>query len=703
MRASQNDDVNLPRAGGQIDFNNNVSGDAVANMLYGFAARGRRTETFLIRSRANSMGAYIQDDWKINPKLSLNLGVRYDLDTPRWEKIDNRQNSFDRFAINPACNCPGLINWSGRDARGGSKYAHNFTFGNIGPRVGFAYRPTDSWVVRGGASMVYIGQYDQATPIVANAGFAIDGDFRAPNNTEAAFRLRDGIPAIPVPDESDLVPGFGAVAAGDPTIFSPQFFQPEDRPMPYLITYNLNFQRMLPWNSVVEFGYLSTLGRKLTVPGAATINQIHPDAIHWVDQGVTQSLLRPFPQFGNVTMLSPTWGASEYHGVNLKFEKRYSGGLQFSMNYTFARAIDNVEGRNELAGEGGNVPFANQYDRDQAWSLGGSHIKHRYITSVVYDIPWGKGRAHSFSNPVLNQIVGGWTLGTIIEARTGPRVLHLVGQCGPSLSDRRQSAGRCERSLPGELQLERQCSWRRLLQYGRLLAAGAVHVWQRWAQCVHRTGRCSCRRLADQAHLHAVGEPQPAVPHRGHQLPEPRELQHPEWQSPGGQLRHGDRPHAGSLGPYHPARAALRFLSRSGRWINRTGASGPPLPFRQAPIASRHAATGLVEALFRAVRYDTADEPYRPTHSEMTMTVLRGITGAYLVAALFSCGPTLGEKGGDRPNILLIVADDLGFSDLGQYGGEIGTPNLGPASPERRPPDAVLYDRPAAVLRGRPS
>ena len=431
MRASQNDDVNLPRAGGQIDFNNNVSGDAVANMLYGFAARGRRTETFLIRSRANSMGAYIQDDWKINPKLSLNLGVRYDLDTPRWEKIDNRQNSFDRFAINPACNCPGLINWSGRDARGGSKYAHNFTFGNIGPRVGFAYRPTDSWVVRGGASMVYIGQYDdQATPIVANAGFAIDGDFRAPNNTEAAFRLRDGIPAIPVPDESDLVPGFGAVAAGDPTIFSPQFFQPEDRPMPYLITYNLNFQRMLPWNSVVEFGYLSTLGRKLTVPGAATINQIHPDAIHWVDQGVTQSLLRPFPQFGNVTMLSPTWGASEYHGVNLKFEKRYSGGLQFSMNYTFARAIDNVEGRNELAGEGGNVPFANQYDRDQAWSLGGSHIKHRYITSVVYDIPWGKGRAHSFSNPVLNQIVGGWTLGTIIEARTGPPFSTWWGNAG---------------------------------------------------------------------------------------------------------------------------------------------------------------------------------------------------------------------------------------------------------------------------------
>lgn len=430
MRASQNDDVNRPRAGGEFTFNNNAAEDALAAMLYGYTARGRRTETFLIRSRANSMGAYFQDDWKINPKLSLNLGLRYDLDTPRWEKINNRQNSFELDAMNPACNCPGLITWSGRDARGGSKYAHNFVTGNLGPRLGFAYRPNDNWVIRGGASMVYTGQYDQATPIVANAGFAIDADFRGANNADQAFQLSDGLPAIIEPTEADLVPGFGAVAAGSPTIFSPQFFQPEDRPNPYLLTYNFNVQRRLPWDSIVEVGYLATLGRKLTIPGSATLNQIHPDAIHWVDQGVTQSLLRPFPQFGNVVMLSPTWGASEYHGVNIKYEKRYSAGLQFNMNYTFARAIDNVEGRNELAGEGGNVPFSNQYNRDIAWSLGGSHIKHRYITSVVYDLPYGKGRANQFSNPVLNQVAGGWTLGTIIEARTGPPFSAWWGNAG---------------------------------------------------------------------------------------------------------------------------------------------------------------------------------------------------------------------------------------------------------------------------------
>jgi hypothetical protein len=100
------------------------------------------------------------------------------------------------------------------------------------------------------------------------------------------------------------------------------------------------------------------------------------------------------------------------------------------MNYTFARAIDDVEGRDELAGEDGGSPFANQYDRTTAWSLGGSHIKHRYITAAVWEVPWGRGRSHSFRNGMLNQLAGGWTLGTILEARTGPPFTTIWGNAG---------------------------------------------------------------------------------------------------------------------------------------------------------------------------------------------------------------------------------------------------------------------------------
>ncbi|MEZ5353452.1 MAG: TonB-dependent receptor [Bryobacteraceae bacterium] len=421
FRWSTNDDENLPTAGGNMSFNNNATGDPVAALLYGWVASGARQQTLLVRSRANSMGMYLQDDWKVSRKLTLNLGLRYDLDTPRFEAIDNRQNSFDTGAVNPVCDCLGLVTWSGRNARGGSKYAHNFVYGNLGPRLGFAYRPMDGWVIRGGASIVYTGQYDQATPIVANAGFAIQGNFGTLRPTDAAFRLRDGLPALAQPSEADLVPGFGAVAIGKSPVFAPQFFEPENRPNPYLLTYNLNVQKQLPKEMLFEVGYLSTLGRKLTIPGTATLNQIHPNQIALVDtQRIAPQVLRPFPQFSNVTMIAPTWGASEYHGVNFRLEKRYSNGLQFSMNYTFARAIDNVEGRNELAGEDGNAPFANQYDRAQAWSLGGSHIQHRFITAGVWDVPVGRGRKFEFGSGLANQVLGGWTLGTVIEARTGP-------------------------------------------------------------------------------------------------------------------------------------------------------------------------------------------------------------------------------------------------------------------------------------------
>ena len=421
FRWSINDDVFLSTAGGAMNFNQNATGDSVAALLYGWVAGGNRTETFLIRSRANSMGMYVQDDWKITPNLSMNLGLRWDFDTPRFEAIDNRQNSFDAGGHNPVCDCPGVITWSGRDARGGSKYAHNFVYGNIGPRVGLSYRASDDWVIRAGASIVYIGQYDQATPVVTNAGFSISSQFGTLRPTDAAFLLRNGLPPIVEPTEADLIPGFGSVPIGDRPFFAPQFFQPEDRPNPYLLTYNFNVQRRLPGDMLFEVGYLSTIGKKLTIPGSATQNQIHPSVVGMIDTaGTAPQVLRPFPQFSNVVMISPTFGDSEYHGVNFKLEKRYSNGIQFQTNYTWAKAMDNVEGRNELGGEDGRIPFADQYNRRIAWSVGGSHVAHRVIASVVYDIPIGQGRLIALSNSVLNQIVGGWSIGTIVEARTGP-------------------------------------------------------------------------------------------------------------------------------------------------------------------------------------------------------------------------------------------------------------------------------------------
>ncbi|MGH8248621.1 MAG: TonB-dependent receptor domain-containing protein, partial [Gammaproteobacteria bacterium] len=169
FRRSQNTDIPNGNAGGTFGFNTTATGDALAALLLGHVASASRAEVLEVVSNAATIGLYGQTDWKVHPRLTLNLGLRWDLDWPRWE-ANNRQNSFDQTAINPVCNCPGLITWSGRN--GLSRYAHNFDKNNFGPRAGFAWNPAEKWVIRGGAAMVYIGAYDLATPIRFNIGFS---------------------------------------------------------------------------------------------------------------------------------------------------------------------------------------------------------------------------------------------------------------------------------------------------------------------------------------------------------------------------------------------------------------------------------------------------------------------------------------------------------------------------------------------------
>ena len=142
----------------------------------------------------------------------------------------------------------------------------------------------------------------------------------------------------------------------------------------YLLTFNFNVQRQLPGNAVFEIGYLTSLGHKLNAPGSRSINQVDPTRI---GPGNAQAL-RPFPQFSDVRVISPTIGNSNYHGVNFRIEKRHSSGIQFNANYTWSKAIDDVESRNELGGNAGDLAFANQYDRAADRGLSGNHIGHRF-------------------------------------------------------------------------------------------------------------------------------------------------------------------------------------------------------------------------------------------------------------------------------------------------------------------------------------
>lgn len=407
FRRSFNGDTPLGSAGGVFNFSPTGTNDALASLLLGHVTSASRDESDQIVSNASTLGLFAQTDWKVTSNLTLNLGLRWDLDTPRFES-NNQQNSFDRARINPVCNCPGVITFSGR--AGLSRYASDRDFNNFGPRLGFAWRLGDKWVMRGGGAILFIGQYDQATPLAVRAGFSKAVSLTSPDGGRTpALQLRDGLPPTVANTLSD---GFGAVPIGQNPIFAVEFFEPGPRPIPYLETFNLNIQRSLPGNMALEIGYLGTLGHQLTVTGTRSINQVDPAVIR---PGNSQ-ILRPFPQFSNVSVHSPTIGNSNYHGANIRLEKRYSRGLQFGMNYTWSKMIDDVNSRNEL----GAVPaIANFYDRKADRGLAANHVAHRYIGNAVWEVPVGKGRRVAVTNPVLNAVAGGWSTGVILELRTG--------------------------------------------------------------------------------------------------------------------------------------------------------------------------------------------------------------------------------------------------------------------------------------------
>jgi hypothetical protein len=411
VRSSSSLEIDKLTGGGTFTFNNVATGNSLASLLLGWTASGSVAVAEPIIARAATYATFVQDDWKISQRLTLNLGVRWDIDTPRWAE-NNRQNSFDATAINPVCNCPGVITFSGQN--GLSKYAHNFDKKDIGPRIGFAYRAGDKWVLRGGAGLLYIGQYDQATPTYAETGFAATSSLSSPDGgVTPAFLLKNGLPPLVFPTQDQLTPGFGAVPIGKAPTTSFDFFQPSGRKEGYLEQFNLNIQRELRRNLILEVGYLGTLGHHLSSPQQLNINQV---PLSLMGPGNQQSH-RPFPQFNNVLEDVPDIGNSNYHGMNVRLEKRFAHGLQFQANYTFSRLIDDLASRNQVNGVASD--FQNIYNRQADRGLSGNDIKERFVWSSVWEVPVGRGKALDPHNAVLNHVIGGWSAGYIAVLQTG--------------------------------------------------------------------------------------------------------------------------------------------------------------------------------------------------------------------------------------------------------------------------------------------
>jgi hypothetical protein len=405
-----------------------ASGAAVANTGIRLAdfllgrlnrAAGQVSPTF--GRRIQAYAGYFQDDFRLTPNLTLNLGIRYETETPQYE-VNNRFSGFNPYqpsSLAGTADIPktatGVILFAGRNGQG--QYLTRWDKNNLAPRFGFAWRPRGSatLVVRGGYGLYYGNPYSQQTIQRLRAGF--EGNY---DQTTPSYLLRNGLPAgaTDAPPTSELTPTFGMLgtrfARSDWEFLSP------DRATPYTHNYNLTVQRQVR-GILFEVAYLANLSRHTTF-NTINLNTIAPEMLSRTDLPERQR--RPFTVFSGaqatISEYQPTWGISNYHAFTFKSQQRFRGGLGWTLAYTFSKWIDNVPslgGEDDTFGDNDNIQNPRNLRAER--SLSTNHVPHRLVLAPIVELPFGKGRRWMNRGGLLNAVLGGWELATIGALQSG--------------------------------------------------------------------------------------------------------------------------------------------------------------------------------------------------------------------------------------------------------------------------------------------
>lgn len=418
VRKSFNQDVLRSQVSGSFSFStqatslpgDSTTGNGLASMLTGFVTGFSELETQPLLRHSYYLGAFAQDNWTIRPDLTLNLGLRWETDTPMIDE-NNRMNSFDLNQINPVSGTPGVVKFLGVSGYPTSPFAAHWK--NFGPRIGFAWKPSGSekMVIRGGAGIFFAHPFDAGVPNANSLGFSVSANLNTPDQgITAPFYLRNGVPVTPTTPV--LNDAFGAVPVGRPTTTSVTFFDPH-RGIGYSQQFNLSVQRQLTGGMMIEISALGNLSRKLANANLP-LNQIAP---HILSPQHSSQKDRPFPQFTGVAIQNPTLGVSNYYAGMLRVEKRYSRGLSFGANYTWSKYLGNVNMPGASEGNDAGT-YSNYFDRRADYGPTANDIAHRLNFHWIYELPFGTGKRW-LANSRLRYVAGGWSLGNVATLQTG--------------------------------------------------------------------------------------------------------------------------------------------------------------------------------------------------------------------------------------------------------------------------------------------
>ncbi|MBI2689620.1 MAG: TonB-dependent receptor [Acidobacteria bacterium] len=373
--------------------NRAATGDGLAEFMLGMAAGGTVGNENGEDMWANTLAMFVQDDWKISPRLTLNLGVRYDI----FYATSFVRNNMSRFI-------PDLTN-TGANARlqqvrvnAGDCGCKN-DFNNVAPRVGIAWKATDKTVIRSGAGVIYAqpDSFQMGSRAFNQAPDFVEIGFGTLDRIVPRLTLSGGFPAVQLPATS--VPGPALVGIDIPQEFLPTQYSQQ---------WFFDLQRQLPFDMLLTLGYNGNGTRQLL----AGVDFNLPYDIAPGPTPIASRRLWPF--YTSVTRQLPV-GRLSYNAMTVKVEKRFSKGLTFLSAYTWSKTLDNVD--ETLSNSG--VTALKPWDRNINRGRSTTDLRHNYVMSASYELPFGKGKAIMSTNRFADILFGGWQLGGILTLQTG--------------------------------------------------------------------------------------------------------------------------------------------------------------------------------------------------------------------------------------------------------------------------------------------
>ena len=398
---------------GRMNFEDRFTGRAVGDFLLGLPSQLALTSYTVMDQGQDMQFYFVQDDYRVTPKLTVNLGLRYEFATPPREK-NNQLANFDPVS--------GTMVF----AQDGDLYDRALIHpdrNNLAPRAGFAYSPAARWVVRGAYGTFYSHTVRQGREgmLGFNPPYLVDNLLQSSASGAAAiasaapFQLRNGYPS-------------GLLDAGTlaPTVL--RRGQDPNQRTATIHQYNVGVQYEMAPDLMLDVAYVGNQGRNL--PGFRNLNQ--PAVIQNADGSQTAGT-RPYPAFGDIQWMENRV-SSDYNSLQVGLEKRLSQGLTALVSYTWGRALTDAPDHISTSGGGAGIDTGTFREPQDSYNLDAERgpaefdITHRFVASYVWELPFGRGRRFGSDwNAATDFVLGGWQLSGIHVLQSGLALTATLG------------------------------------------------------------------------------------------------------------------------------------------------------------------------------------------------------------------------------------------------------------------------------------